>query len=259
MKISAKIIVFNEEDNIAGACETVDWADEIVIVDSYSTDRTVEVARGFTEKIFFNEFINFKLQHEFADSKTSNDWVLWIDADERVTPELRDSILALKDRDPEDLPNGFLIGRKPWYMGRWIRYSGWYPDRVMRFYRKSASKWADQTVHESVKIEGRPETLGGELLHFTRRSLKEHHDVIARYSELAADFRYEKGARAGWSDFVFKPPAAFVESYFLKLGFLDGLQGLLIAYFRAYSVFLRSAFIWEKHRTSEGSDEEGRG
>ncbi|HUF05364.1 MAG TPA: glycosyltransferase family 2 protein [Aridibacter sp.] len=254
MKISAKIIVFNEEDNIAEVCESVGWADEIVVVDSGSTDRTVEIARGFTDKIHFNKFVNFKLQHEFADSKTDNDWVFWIDADERVTPELKESILALKERDPDDLPNGFLIGRKPRYMGRWIGHSGWYPDRVLRLYRKSASSWSDNIVHESVRVDGDPGTLEGELLHYTRRNLKEHHDVIARYSELAAEFRFRKGERAGWSDFLLKPPSAFVESYLLKQGFRDGLQGLLIAYFRAYSVFLRSAFVWELQQKEANPD-----
>lgn len=251
MKISAKIIVFNEEDNIAAVAKAVDWADEIVIVDSNSSDRTVEIARKFTDKIYFNEFENFKLQHEFADSKTSFDWVFWIDADERLTPELKNAILELKDRDPDALPNGFRMSRRAWYMGRWIKHSGWYPDHVLRLYKKSASSWQDRIVHEGVRIEGNTETLEGDLLHYTRRNLREHHDVIANYMTLAARERYEKGERAGWASFVFRPPIGFIESYLLKLGFLDGLQGLLIAYFRAYSLFIRYAFLWELQHKAE--------
>jgi (heptosyl)LPS beta-1,4-glucosyltransferase len=245
MKISAKVIVFNEEDNIAAVCEEVDWADEIVIVDSHSTDRTVEIAKRYTDKIYFNEFENFKLQHEFADSKTDGDWIFWIDADERLTPELRESILALKNREAPDLPDGFRIARRAWYMGKWINHSGWYPDFVMRLYRKSGSSWGDNIVHESVAVKGEVETLKGDLLHFTRRNLREHHDVIAKYMALSARQRYERGGRAGWIDLIFRPPVAFLESFLVKQGFRDGLQGLLIAYFRAYSLFLRCAFLWE--------------
>ncbi len=251
MKISAKIIVFNEEDNIAAACETLDWADEIVIVDSGSTDRTVEIARRYTDKIHFNEFENFRLQHQFADSKTSHDWIFWIDADERLSPELRESVLSVKESDGNGLPAGFRMKRRAWYLGRWIKHSGWYPDHVLRFYRKSDSKWGENIVHEDLNIEGKPGTLEGDLLHYTRRNLREQHDVIARYSELSSLQMFERGKRTGWSGFLFRPPAAFLESYVLKRGFLDGLAGLFIAYFRAYSVFLKYALLWERQSAGE--------
>ena len=137
MKISASIIVFNEEENIAELCETLSWADEIIIVDSSSTDRTVEIAKQCTDKIFQREFHGYQDKHEFADSMTTGDWIFWIDADERVTPELQSSIESLRSRDEERLPSGFQIARKTWYEGRWIKHSGWYPDYQMRLYRKS--------------------------------------------------------------------------------------------------------------------------
>ncbi|REJ79387.1 MAG: glycosyltransferase family 2 protein [Acidobacteria bacterium] len=252
MKISAKIIVFNEESNIAEACRSVDWADELVIVDSFSTDRTVEIAREFTDKVFFNRFENFRQQHIFADSKTSHDWVFWLDADERLSPELRQSILKLQELGEDVLPSAYRFSRRAQYFGRWIKHSGWYPNRVLRLYRKSASNWRDNPVHEGVTIEGDIGTLEGDLLHYTYNSLRDQHEVVAKYAALAADFRFEQGERAGWWSVLVRPPIAFIESYFLKLGFLDGLHGLFIAYFRAYGVFLRSALIWEhRHREDD--------
>src|SRR5215217_9702450 len=132
MKISASIIVFNEEDNIAELCESISWADEIIIVDSDSTDKTVAIARRYTDKIYNREFRGYKDKHEFADAQTTGDWIFWIDADERVTPELHESIKELKKRAPETLPDGFRIARRTWYLDRWIKHSGWYPDYQMR-------------------------------------------------------------------------------------------------------------------------------
>ncbi|QQS42903.1 MAG: glycosyltransferase family 2 protein [Acidobacteriota bacterium] len=257
MKISAKIIVFDEEDNIARVCETVEWADEIVIVDSYSTDRTVEIARQFTDKIFFNEFINHGLQHEFADSKTSGDWIFWIDADERLTPELRDAILALKDRDPATLPDGFRIARRAFYLGRWIKHSGWYPDYVMRLYRSSKSYWGGIPPHETARVDGRIEKLEGELLHYTKKNTADHHNVIGRYAAASAKHYFETGRKVGYADLFFRPILAFIRSYFLKLGILDGLPGLVIAYFSAYGVFLKFTMLWEM-RNVDPEDKPGK-
>src|SRR5690348_3128879 len=139
LKISAKVNVYNEEANIAAVCETVAWADEMVVCDSNSTDRTVEIARRYTDKIFNREFRGYKDKHEYSDSMTTGDWILWMDADERITPELREAIEALKQRDPATLPDGFWISRRTMFLGRWILHSGWYPDYQMRLYRKSAS------------------------------------------------------------------------------------------------------------------------
>src|SRR6478672_2498205 len=120
MKISATIIVRNEEDNIANVCETVSWVDEIVIVDSDSSDKTVEIARRYTDKVFDREFKGYKDKHEYADAQTTGDWIFWIDADERVTTELREAILALKDKADNELADGYRIARKTWYLDRWI-------------------------------------------------------------------------------------------------------------------------------------------
>lgn len=247
MKISASIIVFNEEANIADLCETIAFCDEIVIVDSSSSDKTVEIASRYTDKIFQHEFRGYKDKHEFADAQTSGDWILWIDADERITPELRRSIESLKNQNENDLPDGFRIARKTRYLGRWIRFSGWYPDYQMRFYRKEASFWDGVSPHETARVRGEVRKLDGEFLHYTKNSLSEHHRVTDNYTTLAAEYKVKQGEKVGASGIFFNAVAAFVRTYILKQGFRDGVQGLIIAMFTAYSVFLKYAKVWEKN------------
>ena len=237
MKISASIIVFNEEDNIAELCETVSWADEIVIVDSASTDKTAEIARRYTDMVFDHEFRGFKDKHTFADAQTTGDWILWIDADERVTPELREAILSLKDMPEDQLADGYWISRRTWYMGRWIKHSGWYPDYQMRLYRKSASYWDGVAPHETARVRGHVEKLQGEFLHNTKRDLAEHNRVLNSYTSLAAEYMANNGRSVGAASLILAPLSGFFRSYIVKQGFRDGIQGLIIAMFTGYSVF----------------------
>ncbi len=249
MKISAKINVFNEEDNIAEVCETIDWANETVVVDSDSTDRTIEIARRYTDKIYNREFRGYKDKHEFSDSMTTGDWIFWIDADERVTPELRAAIEALRQRDPATLPDGFRVARRTRYLGRWINHSGWYPDYRMRLYRKAASYWDGVSPHETARVPGRVETLPGELLHYTKRNLSEHHRVLDEYTTLAAEYHFKQNKRVRSIDLFILPVAAFIRTYLIKQGLRDGVPGLIIAMFTAYSVFLKFAKVWEHNNT----------
>ncbi len=251
MKISASIIVYNEEENIAELCESLEWADEIVIVDSSSTDRTVEVAKKFTGKVFQHEFKGYKDKHQFADAQTTGDWIFWIDADERVTPELRESISQLRMRDADGLAEGFRMARKTFYLGRWIRFCGWYPDYQMRLYRKSTSFWDGVSPHETARVDGKVDTLSGELLHYTKRDLSDHHRVLERYASLAAKYKVEHGGKAGASSIFFGPIGAFLRTFILKQGFRDGIRGLIISMFTAYGVFLKTAKVWERNNISE--------
>jgi glycosyltransferase involved in cell wall biosynthesis len=255
VKVCATIIVHNEEANIAAVCETVSWADEIVIVDSDSTDRTAEIARRYTDRVFNRPFRGYKDKHEFADAQTSGDWIFWIDADERVTPELRASIEALRRREPAALPDGFRIARRTKYLGRWILHSGWHPDYQMRLYRKAASYWDGIPPHQTARVRGRVETLAGEFLHYTKRSLSEHHAVMDSYTSLAAEYLHSRRRGAGIGDLLLRPAAAFLRTYVLKQGFRDGLPGLIIAVQTAYGVFLRYAKVWEKRNVEPEESE----
>jgi len=251
MKISATIIVRNEEANIAEVCKTVEWADEIVIVDSDSTDRTVEIARRYTPRVFNREFRGYKDKHEFADAQTTGDWIFWIDADERVTPELRASIERLRGAAPATLPDGFRIARRTEYLGRWIMHSGWYPDYQMRLYRKAASYWDGVSPHETARVRGKVETLAGEFQHYTKRNLSEHHHVLDSYTTLAAEYLHKQGKRVRSLDLLLLPVAAFLRTYVIKQGFRDGVPGLIIAMFTAYSVFLKYAKVWESSNAQQ--------
>lgn len=245
MKISASIIVFNEEENIADLCETISFCDEIVIVDSNSSDNTVEIARRYTDKIFQREFHGYKDKHEFADAQTTGDWILWIDADERITPELLESITNLRQQEEKTLPDGFRIARRTRYLGRWIKYSGWYPDYQMRLYRKSASFWEGIAPHETARVPGKTEILKGEFLHYTKKSLSEYHRVVDSYATLAAEYKFKHDEKVGGFGIFFNTIAGFLRSFIVKQGFRDGVPGLIIAVFTAYGVFLKYAKVWE--------------
>ena len=247
MKISASVIVYNEEANIRELCESIQWVDEIVIVDSFSSDRTREIAAEFTDKIFDHEFKGYKDKHEFADSKTTGDWILWMDADERITPELQAEIEVLKTRG--DLPDGFEMPRRTWFAGKWIKYSGWYPDYQMRLYRKESSFWDGVAPHETARTKGKVERLSGHILHYTKKDLSEYHRTIDSYTTLAAAGMARSGRVSSASKMFYGSIAGFLRAYIVKQGFRDGVQGLMIAIFTAYGVFLKYAKLWETNTT----------
>ena len=246
MKISASIIVYNEEENIVELCESIKWCDEIVIVDSSSGDKTIELARRYTDKIFQREFKGYKDKHEFADAKTTGDWIFWIDADERVTPELKDSIEHLKTLNEQTLPDGFWIARKTRFLGRWIKFSGWYPDYQMRLYRKKESFWDGVSPHETARVKGKTEKLKGEF-YITQKSVSEHRRGMDSDTTLAAEYLAANGKTIGGFGIFFNSLSAFFRTYIFKQGFRDGIPGLIIAISTAYSVFLKYAKVWEKH------------
>ena len=249
MKISASVIVYNEEANIRELCESIQWVDEIVIVDSFSSDRTKEIAAEFTDKVYDREFMGYKDKHQFADSKTTGDWILWMDADERVTPELREEIESLKIRT--ELPDGFEMPRRTWFAGRWIKHSGWYPDHQMRLYRKAASFWDGVAPHETARVPGKVERLSGHILHYTKKDLSEYHRTIDSYTSLASAALSNSGRISSARTMFFSSIAGFLRSYIVKQGFRDGVQGLMIAVFTAYGVFLKYAKLWERNAKAE--------
>jgi glycosyltransferase involved in cell wall biosynthesis len=248
LKITATIITLNEERHIEAALQSLSWADEIVVVDSRSTDRTVEIAQAYTSKVFVRDWPGYAAQKNFAAEQASNNWVFNLDADERISPELKAEIEALKSRsdDPASGPvSGFEIPRLCFYLGRWIKHSGWYPDYKLRLYDRAAGRFEGDYVHESVKVQGHTGRLKSNLLHYTVDSASEHHLRMDRYTTLAAREAVDAGKRVSFGSILFSPAAAFVRSYMFKLGFLDGIPGLAIAYFAAHYIFLKKVKIWE--------------
>ncbi len=248
MKISVTIITFNEADNIRAACESVAWADEVLVVDSGSADATREIAAGCGARVVERDWPGFAAQKQFAAESATHDWVFSLDADERVSEELRACVLALRDAGESRLAGGYRVARRSFYMGRWIKGGGWYPDFQLRFYDRRRGRWEGAHVHESVKMSAgaRVETLGGDLLHFSVRDAAHHHRMIGeRYAPLAARKMFEAGRRTTPLRIATAGPAAYTRSLILKGGFRDGLAGLAIARFAAHHAFLKHIMLWE--------------
>jgi len=248
MKITAAIITFNEAENIRDACESVAWVDEIVVVDSQSTDATREIAADCGARVITRAWPGFAQQKQFVTDQVATDWVLSLDADERVSPALKTSIQKLSDQNAAQLADGYLIPRRSFYMGRWIRGGGWYPDRQLRLFRKSQGRWEGPHIHESVRMNSgtRVEVLAGDLLHYSARDATYHHRMIGeRYGPLGAQQMFEAGRRTSSLKLATAAPAAFLRSYVLKAGFRDGLAGFSIASFAAHHAFLKHLLLWE--------------
>jgi len=250
VKISAAIITLNEENNIARAIRSVAWADEIVVVDSGSTDATGKIAEDLGARVIGQEWLGFGRQKQFAVEAASNDLILSLDADEEVTPELASEIR--KHLESGMLADGYRIPRLAVYAGRKIRHGGWYPDRQLRLFDRRKGQWSDDVIHESFKLKegSTAEDLRSDLLHFTCSNIAEHARMIQeRYAPLSAQSMFEKGKRTSLLKIATAPAFSFVRDYVLRAGFLDGPQGLIIAGFGAYNVFLKNVLLWQMARS----------
>lgn len=258
MKITATIIAFNESQNIRAACESVAWADETLVVDSESTDDTRDIARASGARVICRAWSGFAAQKQFAAEAATHEWIFSLDADERASPELQASIRRLREGDENVLADGYRIARRSFYMSRWIRGGGWYPDYQLRLYRRSCGTWMGAHVHESLEMRtgARVETLHGDILHYSIADATAHHRMIGeRYAPLSARQMYEAGRRTSPLKIWTVAPAAFIRSYLLKGGFRDGLAGLSIARFAAHNAFLKHLLLWEMQNASEEKEE----
>ena len=243
-KFSAILITKNEERNVAECIATLTFVDEVVVVDSGSTDRTEELCRRDPRvRWFAEEWKGYGPQKNSALEKTAAPWVFSIDADERVTPELAEEIQALDLRHaPED---GFRVSRRNFFGGKWVRAGGWYPDYVVRLWRKDRGRFDGRAVHESVHVAGPVGTLKGEILHFTYRDTADFLDRMNRYSTLAAREMARSGRRASSLDLLFRPAFTFFRMFVLKRGFLDGTLGFRLAILYAAYTFAKYAKLGE--------------
>jgi glycosyltransferase involved in cell wall biosynthesis len=254
VKITATIITFNEASNVREAVESVSWANEVLVVDSESTDETREIAEECGARVVSRPWPGFAAQKQFAADEARHDWIFSLDADERVSDELRHSIEDLLYTDEAKLADGYRVARRSFYMNRWIRGGGWYPDYQLRLYHRGRGRWRGAHVHESVKMDegARAETLAGDLLHYSVRDAAHHHRMIGeRYAPLAALQMFEQGRKTSALRIAAAGPAAFVRSYLLKGGFRDGLAGFSIATFAAHHAFLKHLMLWEKQKSND--------
>jgi len=248
VKISAVVITYNEERNIEAALQSLAGiVSEIVVVDSLSTDKTVKIAKKYTDRVFERKWTNYADQKNFADSQAAGPWILSLDADERVSPELRAELLKLKEGEPE--VSAFSVARRVFYLGKWIRHSGWYPDRRIRLFRKERAHWEGQYIHEKLVVDGEVKKLTGAIHHQTYRNIGDHLARINQFSDLGAQKLYALKRKCRWYHLCFLPFFRFTKSFFLKLGFLDGFAGLVVSVLNGYAIFIRYAKlreIWKK-------------
>lgn len=248
--LSACIVACDEEDRIGSCLESLVFCDEILVVDSHSTDRTRDVAKAHGARVVERDWPGHVAQKEFAVREAAHDWVLCVDADERVSVELRREIEALRD---DGFPGcaGWRMPRLSAYLGRWIRHGSWYPDRQLRLFDRRRGRWTGRDPHDRVALDGTLGTLRGELLHHPYRDLADHLATIDRYTTIAAGLLYEEGRRARLPDLVLRPAWRFLRFYLLEAGFLEGWRGLLMAALAAHYARLKWTKLWLLDRASE--------
>lgn len=247
-KLSVVVITRNEAHNLGAALESVAWADELVVVDSGSTDGTTDVARTFTDRIIVREWPGYIAQKNFAAESAEHDWILSIDADERASAPLADEIAGLMNREPG--LRGYRMPRVSHYLGRWLRSTDWYPDYQLRLYDRRYGRWNGRYVHESVKVEGPVGTLRHELQHHPYRDVSHHLATMDRYTTLAARAMFEEGRRVGAMQLAWHPVLAFLRNYILRKGVLDGGVGLTVSMLNSYYVFLKLAKLREMQQSA---------
>lgn len=249
-KLTATVITRNESANIEAALRSLAWADELIVVDAGSTDDTAAIARRFASRVDVRDWPGYSAQKNYAASIASHDWILSLDADERVTPALAGEIRTLLQAEPPPR-RGYRIPRVTWYLGRWIRTTDWYPDYQLRLYDRRAGTWNARPVHESVSLSGPPGRLHGEIQHLSYRDVRHHLATIEKYTTLAAEQWRAEGRRTSMLAMAAHPPLAFARNYLLRGGIRDGLAGLTVSALNAYYVFLKLAKLWDLQRAPD--------
>jgi len=236
--LSVIIPCHNEESNIGACLQSVEWADEILVVDSFSSDATLEIARRYTDRILQHEYVNYATQNTWAIPQARHEWVLVLDCDERVSSELRDEILNLLRDGPQK--EGYLIYRDNYLFDKLIKHSGWGGDRVLRLFRRDLARYDDKRVHAPIKIQD-PGVFRGRIIHYSVSDMSSWVNKINRYSSWKAQDKCERGVRLPLLHLVFRPPIRFTKDFILRRGFLDGWRGFLIASMSAFAELIMSA------------------
>lgn len=241
---SVIVITKNESHNIEECLQSVSFSDDIIVVDAESTDDTVARAKKYTHRVFIQPWMGFAAAKHFAVSQTKHEWVLWLDADERVLPELAIELQSLVPSGPTHA--AFTVARRAYFLGKWIKHSGWYPGRVARLFNKQIARFNNVAVHEGLEINGTVGELQHDLLHFTDPNIYHYFQKFNRYTTLATEGLEKKGKNFKLTDVIIRPWWQFMRMYFFRLGFMDGVQGFLLAVFSSAYVFTKYAKLWER-------------
>jgi glycosyltransferase involved in cell wall biosynthesis len=244
--ITVIVPTFNEEENIRECLESVRWADDIFVVDSFSTDHTLEIAREYTEHIVQHEYVNSATQKNWATPQAESDWVMVVDADERVTEELQARILEILENGTEF--DGFYIKRMTTFFGRLIKHCGWHKDYLVRLWRNGKGRYEDLEVHADVLVDGKVGTIHEHLIHHTYRTFAQYLEKFGRYTTWSANDLYKQGKKPSFRNLFFRPVWRFWRMYVLRRGFMDGKHGLILCTLAAFSVFMKYAKLWDLYR-----------
>jgi len=245
-KISACVIVFNEEKKIRRCLESLAWCDEIIVADSFSTDRTVEIAREFTPHVFQHVWLGYVGQRNMIRERAQYPWILYLDSDEEVSSGLRNEIMEEFNRtDRKHL--GYEFPRLVYFLGRWIRHGEWYPDVKLRLFHKDFGRTEGEEPHDRVVVNGPVKRLKNPVYHYTYDDLRDQNETLNRFSSITAQQKFVKDQSFKWIDLLFRPFFRFFKGYFIKRGCMDGLPGLIIAITNSYGAFLKYAKLWEFH------------
>ncbi len=245
VKLSVLLPTYNEEVMITDCLESIKWADEILVVDSFSKDRTLEIVQTYGAKIIQHEYINSAKQKNWAIPQCAHEWVLQIDADERLDAELQAEIQAILKNPPADV-DGYRINFKHHLLGKWVKRSGVYPEYHLRLFRRDVGRFQPREVDAHVLVPGKVVTLHGHIVHFGTESISHRLGAIDRYTRYEADEREKRGHHFSWFNVLIRPMAVFSYYYFYKLGFLEGVRGLILAFLKADFIFWTYIKLWEK-------------
>jgi glycosyltransferase involved in cell wall biosynthesis len=244
VKISSIVITYNEADNIAECLESLKWCDEIIVVDSNSTDKTREIAKKFAPNIIITEDKSYGQKRNIGIDKSSGEWILWLDADERITDNLRGEIINIINNQAAGV-DAYLINRKSFFINRFIRHSGWSPDYTLRLFKKSSGILSNEaTVHEKMIYAGKTAKLKNLILHYTDKSFEHYIKKLNNYTTLSAKQLFDNNKKASFFDIIFRPVFTFFKMYFLKLGFLDGYMGLVLCTLSSLHVLIKYSKLW---------------
>ncbi len=256
MKLSAVIITKNEEEIIGQCLESLSFCDEIVLIDSQSTDRTKAIAEEYGARIFSPEWKGYGHAKQEGVKRAQGEWVLSIDADEVVTDDLAEEIRSIVYRsngEQSDI-HGYYINRCTNFLGRWIHHCGWYPDAVLRLFRKAYGQFDGAEVHEKVIVNGATDHLKSDLLHYSYPNIEKYFEKSARYTTMGAEIAFEKGKKPKWHQLVLRPPVSFVSHYLFRQGFRDGVEGFIISVLSAVAVFVKYTKLRYLYRTRKDKE-----
>jgi glycosyltransferase involved in cell wall biosynthesis len=237
--ISSVVITYNEENNIRECLESLKWTNEIIVVDSNSKDKTTEIAKQYTDKIIKTDILSFSIKRNMAFHVASSEWIIWIDADEIISDELKEEIKKIIN-DTRNPCNAYFINRRSFFINRFVRHCGWYPDYTLRLFRKDTGiRFDNARVHEKISYTGKTEKLKAEIIHYTDRDFEHYMRKMNSYTTSSSLDLFDSHKTAYLTDIFFRPLFAFIKMYFFKLGFMDGYTGLVLCSLSSIHVFMK--------------------